>query len=82
MVTVCQNCLLCSDGPVEPCPDHDARLAAEQRAQALIDSQLVAASWEVQDKNDVNLFAAESVAVRGAVMAAVFEPEPKRFFPP
>ena len=59
-------------------PDHNARLAAEQRAQVLIDSQLVAASWEVQDKNDVNLFAAEGVAVREAVMAAVFEPEPKR----
>ena len=33
-------------------PDHNVRLAAEQRAQALVDSQLVAASWEVQDKND------------------------------
>ena len=63
-------------------PDHNARLAAEQRAQVLIDSQLVAASWEVHDKNDVNLFAAEGVADREAVMAAVFEPEPKRFFPP
>jgi len=63
-------------------PDRNARLAAEQRAQVLIDSQLVAASLEVQDKNDVNLFAAEDVAVREAVMAAVFELEPKRFFPP
>jgi len=63
-------------------PDHNARLAAEQRAQVLIDSQLVAASWEVQDKNDVNLFAAEGVAVRETIMAAVFEPESKRFFPP
>ena len=63
-------------------PGLNARLAAEQRAQVLIDSQLVAASWEVQDKNDVNLFAAEGVAVREAVMAVVFEPEPKRFFPP
>ena len=59
-------------------PDLNARLAAEQRAQVLIDSQLVAASWEVQDKNDVNLFAAEGVAVCAAVMAVVFEPEPKR----
>ena len=63
-------------------PDHNARVAAEQRAQVFIDSQLVAASWEVQDKNDVNLSAAERVAVREAVMAAVFEPEPKRFFSP
>ena len=63
-------------------PDHNARLAAEQRAQALIDSQLVAASWEVQDKNDVNPFAAEGVSVREAVIATVFEPEPKRLFPP
>ena len=63
-------------------PDHNARLAAEQRTQVLIDSQLVTANMEVQDKNDVNPFAAEGVAVREAVIAAVFEPEPKRFFPP
>ena len=63
-------------------PDHNARLAAEQRAQVLVDSQFVAASWEVQDRNDVNLFAAAGVAVREAVIATAFEPEPKRFFPP
>ena len=58
------------------------KLSVMQRAQALIDSQLVVARWEVQDKIDVNLFAAEGVAVREAVMSAVFEPESKRFFPP
>ena len=58
-------------------PEHNGRLAVEQRAQALIAPQLVAASWEVQDKNDVNLFAAEGVAVREAVMAVMFKPKPK-----
>ena len=51
-------------------PDDDARLAAEQRARVLIDAQLVAAGWVVQDKKNLNLFAAGGVAVREAVMAA------------
>ena len=50
-------------------PDN-ARLAAEQRARVLIDAQLVAAGWAVQDKKDLNLFAAQGVAVREVVMAA------------
>ncbi|MFQ6326069.1 hypothetical protein ACLMAL_08010 [Nocardia sp. CWNU-33] len=47
----------------------DQRLAAEQRARVLIDSQLVAAGWVVQDRCELNLFAAQGVAVREAVMA-------------
>lgn len=50
-------------------PD-DARLAAEQRARVLIDKQLVAAGWVVQDKKDLNLFAAQGVAVRESIIAA------------
>jgi type I restriction enzyme R subunit len=46
----------------------DPRLAAEQRARVLIDRQLSAAGWSVQDKKDLNLFAAEGVACREAVM--------------
>lgn len=61
-------------------PDHIARLAPEQHTQVLIDSQLVTTNLEVQDTNDVNPFAVEGVAVREAVIAAVFEPEPKKFF--
>ncbi len=45
------------------------RLPAEQRARVLIDAQLVAASWVVQDKGQVNLFAGPGVAVREVVMA-------------
>ncbi|MGD9990486.1 DEAD/DEAH box helicase family protein [Pseudonocardia sp.] len=52
-------------------PDVDAqRLAAEQRARMLIDRQLTAAGWAVQDKKDLNLFAAQGVAVREIVMKA------------
>ncbi|MCW2853145.1 MAG: box helicase, partial [Nocardioides sp.] len=50
-------------------PD-DVRLAAEQRARVLVDAQLVAAGWAVQDKKDLNLFASDGVAVREVVMAA------------
>ncbi len=49
-------------------PDDDARLAAEQRARVLIDAQLVAAGWAVQDKSDLNLFGGLGVAVREVVM--------------
>lgn len=45
------------------------RLAAEQRARVLIDRQLVAAGWLVQDAADLNLFAGSGIAVREAVMA-------------
>ena len=48
----------------------DERLAAEQRARVLIDRQLEAAGWLVQDKSALNLFAGPGVAVREAVMAA------------
>ncbi|KQY58573.1 DEAD/DEAH box helicase [Aeromicrobium sp. Root495] len=50
--------------------DNQARLAAEQRARVLIDAQLAAAGWVVQDKKDLNLFASEGVAVREVAMAA------------
>ena len=50
--------------------DDAHRLAAEQRARVLIDRQLVAAGWVVQDKKDLNLFAAQGVAVRESVMAS------------
>lgn len=36
----------------------------------LIDQQLVAAGWLVQDKRDLNLFAAQGVAVQESIMAA------------
>ncbi|WP_210728000.1 DEAD/DEAH box helicase family protein [Cellulomonas septica] len=48
--------------------DDASRLAAEQRARVLIDAQLTAAGWSVQDKNSLNLFA-PGVAVREMVMA-------------
>lgn len=50
--------------------DEAVRLAAEQRARVLIDQQLAAAGWAVQDKRDLNLFAAQGVAVRESTMAA------------
>ena len=43
------------------------RLAAEQRARALIDEQLTAAGWSVQDRTGrtgMNLYAGPGVAVR------------------
>ncbi len=49
--------------------DDEQRLAAKQRARVLIDKQLVAAGWVVQDKKDLNLFAAQGVAVRESIMA-------------
>ncbi len=49
--------------------DSELRLAAEQRARVLIDDQLRAAGWLVQDKAELNLFAGEGVARREAVMA-------------
>lgn len=49
-------------------PDDPGRLAAEQRARALIDSQLAAGGWKVQDKKDLNLFSGQGIAVREAVM--------------
>lgn len=45
------------------------RLAAEQRARVLIDAQLVAAGWSVQDRQELNLFASQGVAVRESIMA-------------
>lgn len=45
------------------------RLAAEQRARVLIDGQLEAAGWVVQDRRDLNLFAGQGVAVRESIMA-------------
>lgn len=53
-----------------PAPDDASRLAAEQRARVLVDVQLTAAGWVVQDKKDLNLFAGSEVAVRETVMAA------------
>ena len=41
-----------------------SRLPAEARARALIDRQLGAAGWLVQDRKSLNLFAARGVAVR------------------
>ena len=48
----------------------DDRLAAEQRARVLIDRQLEAAGWAVQDRRNLNLFAAVGVAVREVHMKA------------
>ena len=45
------------------------RLAAEARARVLIDAQLAAAGWVVQDRKAMNLFAGQGVAVREATMA-------------
>lgn len=45
------------------------RLAAEQRARVLIDQQLAQAGWVVQDRRELNLFAAQGIAVREVVMA-------------
>ncbi|TWH03143.1 type I restriction enzyme R subunit [Nocardioides sp. J9] len=48
--------------------DEAQRLAAEQRARVLIDQQLAQAGWVVQDRRELNLFAAQGVAVREVVM--------------
>ncbi len=47
----------------------EVRLAAEQRARVLIDRQLTAAGWVVQDRKDLNFFAAQGIAVRETTMA-------------
>jgi type I restriction enzyme R subunit len=47
----------------------DARLAAEQRARVLIDSQLTAAGWLVQDVAGMELRREGGVAVREVVLA-------------
>ncbi len=49
--------------------DSQLQLAAEQRARVLIDSQLTAAGWLVQDRAGMNLFAGPGIAVRETVMA-------------
>lgn len=48
----------------------DERLAAEQRARVLIDRQLVASGWAVQDRNALNLF----VPQRGIAVREVMKP--------
>jgi type I restriction enzyme R subunit len=50
--------------------DPEARLAAEQRARVQIDRQLLSAGWAVQDKRDLNLYAAQGVACREVTMAS------------
>ena len=47
----------------------ETRLQAEQRARVLIDRQLRDAEWVVQDRAELNLFAASGIAVREAIMA-------------
>ncbi|SDH80229.1 type I restriction endonuclease subunit R [Agrococcus jejuensis] len=49
-------------------PIEDDRLAAEQRARVLIDRQLEAAGWSVQDRGALNLFAGSGVALREVIM--------------
>ena len=49
--------------------DDANRLAAEARARVLIDRQLTDSGWAVQDRKDMNLFAAQGVAVRESIMA-------------
>ncbi|MGH3695779.1 MAG: DEAD/DEAH box helicase family protein [Pseudonocardiaceae bacterium] len=49
--------------------DGHPRLAAEQHARVLIDRQLAAAGWLVQDRRELNLFAGDGVAVRETIMA-------------
>ena len=46
----------------------EVRLAAEQRARVLIDRQLTDAGWSVQDRQDLNLFAGQGIAVRETIM--------------
>ena len=47
----------------------DDRLPAEARARKLIDSQLEAAGWVLQDRKALNLFAGQGIAVREFIMA-------------
>lgn len=49
--------------------DAASRLAAEQRARVLIDAQLTAAGWSVQDRGKEQLIGPVGVAVREVVMA-------------
>ncbi|MCF4123035.1 hypothetical protein L1785_18830 [Antribacter sp. KLBMP9083] len=49
--------------------DDPSRLPAEARARALIDAQLEAAGWVVQNVRDLNLFGAQGVAVHEVTMA-------------
>ncbi|HMR12887.1 MAG TPA: DEAD/DEAH box helicase family protein [Arachnia sp.] len=51
-------------------PVPETTLAAEARARVLIDGQLAAAGWVVQDTRNLNLSAAQGVARREAIMAA------------
>lgn len=47
----------------------DERLAAEQKARVVIDRQLVAAGWDVQDRRKLTLFVPQrGIAVREAIM--------------
>ncbi len=46
----------------------EVQLAAEQRARALIDSQLTNCGWHVQGRAGLNLFAGVGVAVREVIM--------------
>ncbi len=55
--------IMTSHDPVDP------RLPAEARARVLIDAQLAAAGWVVQDRRDLNLFAGVGVAVREFTLA-------------
>jgi type I restriction enzyme R subunit len=50
-------------------PVPESALAAEARARVLIDAQLAAAGWVVQDTRNLNLSAAQGVARREAIMA-------------
>lgn len=54
--------------PMDPF-EHAHGLAAEQRARILIDQQLLAAGWDLQNRKGRNLWAAEGVAVREEIMA-------------
>lgn len=45
------------------------RLQPEQQAREAIDNMLRAAGWDVQDRQELNLRAAQGVAVREFVMA-------------
>lgn|GEM_PF-1176359 len=47
----------------------DVRFPAEQQARILIDAQLAAAGWLVQDGKELNLLAGDGTAVRQAAMA-------------
>lgn len=49
--------------------DDAAKLAAEARARVLIDAQLTAGGWHVQDRKTMNLFAGQGIAVREFTMA-------------